>query len=185
MLALVDLYLCIHRILLHYLIKICVIIFLHIFCKNIVVTCYAPPPENPLESPWTTLTFVTSSVNLQSPKISQTMDNGMFLPLSRALAHNSWLISDSSNCYCDWTCVSWYCVKYVMLLCASAQLRGRDIPLSIVWLILGDWWLTDEVTKVKVGQGDSWGFFWRRGLAGNNKLLQKISKNIMTHIWSK
>ena len=59
-----------------------------------------------------------------------------------------------------------------MLLCASAQLRGRYIPLSIVWLILGDWWLTDEVTKVKVGQSDSRGFFWRRGLAGNNKLLQ-------------
>ena len=59
------------------------------------------------------------------------------------------------------------------LLCASAQLRGKYIPLSIVWLILGDWWLTDEVTKVKVGHGDSRGFFWRRGLAGNNKLLQK------------
>ena len=33
MLALVDLYLCIHRILLHYLIKICVIIFLNIFLQ--------------------------------------------------------------------------------------------------------------------------------------------------------
>ena len=68
------------------------------------------------------------------------------------------------------------------LLCASAQLRDRYIPLSIVWLILGDSWLTDEITKVKVGQGDSRWFFWRRGLAGNNKLLQKIFKNIMTHI---
>ena len=37
MLALVDLYLCIHRILLHYLIKICVIIFLNIFCNNFLL----------------------------------------------------------------------------------------------------------------------------------------------------
>ena len=60
-----------------------------------------------------------------------------------------------------------------MLLCASAQLRGKYIPLSIVWLILGDCWVTDEVTKVKVGHKTLEGFFWRRGLAGNNKLLQK------------
>ena len=45
--------------------------------------------------------------------------------------------------------------------------------MSIVWLILGDWWLTDEVTKVKVGLGDSRGFFWMRGLAGNYKLYHK------------
>ena len=154
----------VYRILLHYLIKICVIIFLNIFCNNLLLP--AKPrlqKKNPL--PWPTLTFVTwltSSVNHQSPKISQTIDNGMYLPLGWALAHNSWLISDSI-CYCDWTCVSWYCVKYVMLLCASAQLRGRYIPLSIVWLILGDWWLTDEVTKVKVGQGDSRGFCLEAG----------------------
>ena len=41
MLALVDLYLCIHRILLHYLIKICVIIYIYIyiiyFCNNLLL----------------------------------------------------------------------------------------------------------------------------------------------------
>ena len=37
MLALVDLYLCIHRVLLHYLIKICVIIFFNIFCNNLLL----------------------------------------------------------------------------------------------------------------------------------------------------
>ena len=38
MFALVDLYLCIHRILLHYFLsKICVIIFLNIFCNNLLL----------------------------------------------------------------------------------------------------------------------------------------------------
>ena len=37
MLALVDLCLCIHRILLHYLIKICVIIFLNICGNNLLL----------------------------------------------------------------------------------------------------------------------------------------------------
>ena len=60
------------------------------FCNNFLLP--AKPhlqKQTPLESPWHTLTFVTSSVNHQSPKISQTMDNGTYLPLSWALAHNS------------------------------------------------------------------------------------------------
>ena len=43
MLALVDLYLCIHRILLHYLIKICVIIFFNIFA---IFVCYLLSPAS-------------------------------------------------------------------------------------------------------------------------------------------
>ena len=88
MLALVDLYLCIHRILLHYLIKICVIIFLNIFCNKLLLPAKPRLQKNSLESPRPTLTFVTSSVNHQSPKISQIMDNGMYLPLSASLTHN-------------------------------------------------------------------------------------------------
>ena len=48
MLALVDLYLCIHRILLHYLINICVIIFLNIFGNNLLLPALK---KTPLESP--------------------------------------------------------------------------------------------------------------------------------------
>ena len=42
MLALVDLYLCIHRILLHYLIKICVI-NIYILCNNLLLPAKPRP----------------------------------------------------------------------------------------------------------------------------------------------
>ena len=51
MLALVDLYLCIHHILLHHLIKICVIIFLNIFCNNLLLPAKPRLKKTPLESP--------------------------------------------------------------------------------------------------------------------------------------
>ena len=54
MLALVDLYLCIHRILLHYLIKICVIIFLNIFCNNFLLPA---KPRLQKETSRVTLTY--------------------------------------------------------------------------------------------------------------------------------
>ena len=92
---------------------------------------------------------------------------------------NSHMFNHNSSCYM-------YMYMYVRnepaIVCKCSTERWVH---TIVWLILGDWWLTDEVTKVKVGQGDSRGFFWKRGLAGNNKLLQKILKNIEWHIfWS-
>ena len=146
MLALVDLYLCIHRILLHYLIKICVI-FLNIFCNNLLLPAKPRLKKKTSRVLWPTLTFVTSSVNQQSPKISQTMDNGMYLPLSWALAHNSYFWH--SSCYCDWKCVSWYCVKYVML-CVQVlnwEVGTYHCPLFGLSWVTVDWLMRSQKSK--------------------------------------
>ena len=69
MLALVDLYLCIHRILLHYLIKICVIIFFNIFCNNLLLP--AKPRLQKKTSRVTLTYFDFCDLISQSPKAKQ------------------------------------------------------------------------------------------------------------------
>ena len=82
MLALVDLYLCIHRILVHYLIKICVIIFLNIFCNNLLLPAKGRLQKKPLESPLTYFDFC--DLISQSPVTQDKPNNGQwYVPTSQ------------------------------------------------------------------------------------------------------
>ena len=76
MLALVDLYLCIPRILLHYLIKICVIIFLNIFCNNLLLPAKPRLKQKPSR---VTLTYFDFCVLIsQSPVTQDMLNNGQW-----------------------------------------------------------------------------------------------------------
>ena len=169
MLALVDLYLCIHRILLHYLIKICVIIFFNIFCNNLLLP--AKPRLQKKTSRVTLTYFDFCDLISQWPVTQDKPNNGQwYVPTSQLSTCTHYSITYFTQYQLTHVCsitiaVAMSEMSQLHVLCASAQLRGRYIPLSIVWLILGDWCLslTDEVTKVKVGQGDSRGIFFLGG----------------------
>ena len=82
MLALVDLYLCVHRILLHYLIKICVIIFLNIFCNNLLLPAKPRLPKKPSRVTLTYFDFC--DLISQSPVTQDKPNNGQwYVPTSQ------------------------------------------------------------------------------------------------------
>ena len=82
MLASVDLYLCIHRILLHYLIKICVIIFLNIFCNNLLLTAKTCLQKKPSRVTLTYFDFC--DLISQSPVTQDKPNNGQwYVPTSQ------------------------------------------------------------------------------------------------------
>ena len=82
MLALVDLSLCLHRILLHYLIKICVIIFVNIFCNNLLLP--AKPRLKKKTSRVTLAYFDFCDLISQSPVTQDKPNNGQwYVPTSQ------------------------------------------------------------------------------------------------------